>query len=496
MRVDKNNSAFSIRDLPSAISTRTVSEMSAAPKDRTLSWTKIVERYALFFERPEIRLRFLNKTLAQQHEREKQLQASLRRVSFIRHTRCYQWLLELNLYRLIFTEIEAFLPSLPADLRPQLSTIKAPLSARAFFRLYKLRYLVYGAGVAATAVALFGLYLLVLWSARNVNDYFVRRYGAPSQTDGGPGTVMANPAKYLPGFQPEKVWQVKKEENYEQYSNGARILTDYEIDNHPRQFYLFKRGAVVPVEKKPRREPIGIIYHTSENEMVDFRPDNNDSIQAKTRGLLKYVQEHKSYNYLIDRFGQIYRIVRDDQAAHHAGFSAWADQKYLYVGLNESFIGVCFESSMDQAGRKDEQLTEAQLVSGRALTAVLRSQYNIDDANCVTHGLVSINPELAQIGSHYDGARDFPFEAMNLSDKYRIPPVTVSEYGFTWDPTLIEKLGGLLWPGVAVAETEFNQRAAASRIELKDLRKQMRDLFQMQYDLGKKLRENGQAQTE
>lgn len=495
MRIDRNNPAFSIRDLQSAIRNRAVSELSAEATDARLAYTHIVERYALFFNRPELRLRFLNKTLARQNELEAQLQESLRRFAFIRHTRIYRWLLELGLYRLIFEEIQAFLPTIPEDRRPLLDQLRAPLSARIFFQLYKFRYLAYGAGLCVAAVALFGLYLLALWSARNVSDYVARHYRTPGQATVSPGTVLANPAKYLPDYKPEKVWLVKNEADYEQYSNSLRILTSYEVDNHPRQYYVFKRGAETPAENKVYREPVGIVYHTSENEMVEFVPDNNDSIQARTRGLLGYIQKIRAYNYLIDRVGNVYRIVRDQQAAHHAGNSAWADQNYLYVGLNESFLGVCFESSMQQVGTA-EQLTEAQLINGRLLTAVLRSLYQIDDTNCVTHGMISVNPDKMQICFHYDGARDFPFEAMGLSDKYKVPPVTVSEYGFTWDETIIEKLGGPLWPGVAVAEEEFRQRAAALKLEPSALRRQMRDVYLKQYDLGRRLREGGQVRSE
>ncbi len=462
-----------------------------------MTYTRIVERYALFFDRPEIRLRFLNKTLARQNEREKQLHESLRRFAFLRNTGVYRWLLELGLYRLIFQEVQGFLPSIPEDRRPLLRQIKAPLSAKLFFQAYKFRYLFYGVGIGVAAIGLFSLYLLVVWSARNVNSYIAQRYRNPNQSAQnapGAGTALAG-VKYLPDYKPEKVWQVKKEGNYEQYSNGARIQTDYEVDNHPRQYYVTRRGAEVP-ERTVHREPVGIIFHTSENEMVDFTLDNNDSIQTRTHGLLEYVRKIKAYNYLIDRFGQIYRVVRDEQAAHHAGHSIWADQKNLYIGLNESFIGVCFESSMQQAGTPGEQLTEAQLISGRALTAVLRSRYNIDDADCVTHGLVSVSPEQMQICPHYDGARNFPFEAMGLSDKYQVPPVTVSEFGFSWDDQTLAKLGGKMWPGIAIAEEDFKRRAAAMKIEVKELRKQMRDHYNEQIELSRRLRGDSQAQAE
>src|SRR5207244_1872635 len=126
--------------------------------DTTLIYTKIVERYASFFERPEVRLRFLNGTLAQQNARQAQLHRALRRV----------------------------------------------------------------------------------------NTYLTQRYQTTRTvgiTAGQNAAVPANSAKYLPNYRPEKVWPVEQKENYEFYSNGGRILKDYETDNHPRGYYVFRRGG-------------------------------------------------------------------------------------------------------------------------------------------------------------------------------------------------------------------------------------------------------------
>ncbi|MDQ3821597.1 MAG: N-acetylmuramoyl-L-alanine amidase, partial [Acidobacteriota bacterium] len=182
------------------------------------------------------------------------------------------------------------------------------------------------------------------------------------------------------------------------------------------------------------------------------------------------------YNYVIDRFGQIHRIVRDEQVANHAGNSVWGDRESVYVGLNESFLGVCFETRTE-AGASDEQLTEAQLIAGRLLTAILRSRFRIDDATCVTHGMVSVNPSNMLIGYHYDWVRNFPFEAMGLSDKYSVPPASISEFGFTYDNSFVQKLGGTLWPGIREAERTFEQRAARAGLTTEELRARSRKLF-------------------
>ncbi len=466
--------------------------------DTTLIYTKIVERYASFFERPEVRLRFLNGTLAQQNTRQAQLHRTLRRFAFIEHTRVYQWLLELGLYRLIFHELGRMLAAIPAERRQALQQTKAPLSARIFFRLYQARYAFYTVGLATLAVTLFGLYLLSVWSVHRVNTYLTQRY----QTPGRVVTIAAgqNPAmpttntNYLADYKPQKIWLVEQKENSERYSNSGRILKDYETDNHPRGYYVFQRGGEL-ADQRVHQEPVGIVYHTSESDLVEFTPDNNDSIQKRTQWLLEYVQKKKAYNYVIDRFGQIYRVVRDNQAANHAGNSVWADPHGIYVGLNESFIGVCFESATD-AKEADERLTDAQLVAGRSLTDILRSRYNIDDANCVTHGLVSVNPTNMLVSYHHDWVRGFPFEAMNLSDKYQVAPISISEYGFTYDEHTIEKLGGAMWAGVALAETEFQRLAEQAKLKPEEMRRQLHNRFRDQMEMAHKLRLAQPAEAE
>jgi hypothetical protein len=300
----------------------------------------------------------------------------------------------------------------------------------------------------------------------------------------------AETAKYLPNYQPEKIWLVERKDNYERYSNGGRILTDYETDNHPRGFYRLPHGTDAR-DTTAHHEPVGILYHTSESDLIPFTAANNTTIELRTRELLEYARRHKSYNYLIDRYGQIYRIVRDEQSADHAGHSLWADRESVYVGLNDSFLGVCFETTTEAGA--DEQLTEAQLIAGRLLTAILRSRYQIDDTNCVTHGLASVNPSNMLIGYHHDWVRNFPFEAMGLSDKYQVAPVSISEFGFTYDGELVARLGGVMWPGVRVAEEEFQRRVAQSGMKAEDVRRRMRDLYREQMDLTARLRDQEEA---
>lgn len=454
--------------------------------DMTQIYTRVVERYASSFARPEARLRFLNSTVARQVERQEKLRSSLSRYAFIRKTPLYNWILEGLLYHHILEELAAHIPHSRAELS---RTAQIPPRARLFLYAYRWRYVAYGLGTATTAALLIGLYFFGAWSARHVNEYLARRYQASGRTVGSQITVFAADtiAKMLPGYRADKVWLVKEEANYEQYSNGGRVLTDYMTDNRPRNYYLYpKDNPFAEASGEIQRAPIGIVYHTSESELVDFVADNNDDLQTRSRGLLAWVKKNKLYNYVIDRFGQIYRIVPDDQAANHAGNSLWSDSKYIYVGLNESFIGVSFETK-SEAG--EEQLTEAQIVAGRALTAILRSRYNIDDANCVTHGLVSINPDQMVIGYHHDWIRGFPFEAMGLSDKYKVPPAAIKDYGCVYDSELLSFMGGKPLPGMLDAEAEFRRRAEQSQVKIEELRRRARERYREQIELVRKLRQ-------
>jgi hypothetical protein len=455
--------------------------------DSSRTYTKIVEGFAHFFERPEARLRFLNHTLARQTASRERADQALSRLKFFRRSRIYDYLLRAWLYHLIFQELDGYRSQTESSRRGFAGlTRTAPLAARLSFRCYQLRHALGAVAMVLLCVSLYGAYLGLAWTAGQANNYLTARYRkvVGVAQGGGPGTAYGQTA-LLPDYKPEKVWLVEEGTGFERYSNGARILLDLATENRPRGYYLFRDGVPQSSEGL-KREPIGIVYHTSENDMLPFTPDNSDSIEVRSRGLLEYVRRNKSYNYVIDRFGQIHRIVRDEDAANHAGNSVWAGAGGTYVGLNDSFIGVCFETSMEADG--EERLTEAQLVSGRLLTQVIRSRYQIDDANCVTHGLVSINPTTMGIAFHHDWARGFPFAAMGLSDKYRIAPASVAEFGFTYDEGTVEKLGGVIWQGVAVAEEEFGRRAAAAQTEPDTLRRRMRDAYRERMEIQRRAR--------
>jgi hypothetical protein len=467
-------------------------------EDTTITYSKIVERYARFFDRPEMRLRFLNNTLAQEAATREKLEHVLRRFEFFKKTDLYERLLEFWFYRLIYDELRKLLPTARKERRQLLLRNKAPITTQLFFHCYQIRHLMYGLGLIVAAVTVFGLYTMALWSTHRVNDYLAQRYQihvfANSDENSNKDRLTQQGADFLPDYQPEKVWLVEQKDSTERYSNAGRILTTYETSNRPRSYQVFQ-PATGTSTGEVSKDPVGIVYHTSESHLTSFTPDNNESIESHSRGLLEYVQRHKSYNYVIDRFGQIYRIVRDEEAANHAGNSVWAGADGVYVGLNDSFLGVCFETN-SKADSLEEQLTEAQLIAGRLLTQILRSRYQIADANCVTHGLVSVNPGNMLICFHHDWARNFPFAAMGLSDKYKVAPASISEFGFTYDSETISMLGGSLWSGVKEAEEKFKRRADESNVKPDELRRQMRQRYLEQMNQQRRLRNSSNTEDE
>ncbi len=469
----------------------------ATVKDRGTDVARIyvgvVERYAKLFDRPEVRLRFLNATLAKQAERQKSLQDALNHLQFLKGTGLYKLLLKARLYIALIEELRNLAPLMASGRRKLLRKFEMPLSIRCIFLIYQTRHAFYAMGVLVSGMLLLGAYSLASLSARRVSNYLEQKYqrgtGGVAQVTmppNGSGTALAaTGAKYLPGYKADRVWLVEEKDDVERYSNGAHILRKYETDNYPRGYYLIPRGSESD-DDRVRRDVVGIVYHTSESDIVPFTADNNSSIQKRSQWLLEYIKSNKSYNYMIDRYGEIFRVVRDDHTAYHSGHSIWADNNYTYVGLNESFIGICFESTV-AAGTLEETLTEGQIISGRRLTNVLRSIYNIDDANCTTHGLVSVNPKKMLIAFHHDWVRNFPFEAMGLSDKYKVKPPNVTEYGFTYDDETLAKLG-TLWEGAMTADREFKERAEKSRVDLDALRRKLRDRYSAQIEKTRRIR--------
>ena len=89
------------------------------------------------------------------------------------------------------------------------------------------------------------------------------------------------------------------------------------------------------------------------------------------------MSRQRAYNFVVDRFGRAWRIVPEDEAANHSGFSVWADENWRYLNLNESFLAISIESGLSG------EISPAQARSAM-LVEMLRRRYNIPAGDSVS----------------------------------------------------------------------------------------------------------------
>jgi len=316
-----------------------------------------------------------------------------------------------------------------------------PYRFRAHFDRYRFRYL---------GPLLFGLLLLTApWPPpQSSSDMYAREHRLLA-----PFSNISSPAR----SPVSKVWLVEHTDTLELYSNGLRIDLTFTVPNRPRDSYPVFALTGAGSAGKTGTQPVGIVYHTTESHLALFEEDENHRLKQLGRNLLELIRQYRSYHYVIDRFGRVFRVVQESDVAFHSGYSVWADPEGVYVNLNESFLGVAFEAQTDEVGA----VTPAQYSAARVLTEMLRSRYGIAAENCVTHAQVSVNPLNMRIGAHTDWAGDFPFATVGLPDNYAIPLPSIYVFGFDYDSTFIESAGGE-WKGLKLAENQIARQAAAA----------------------------------
>lgn len=435
-------------------------------------YTRLVERYSRYIESPILRLKFLNNTLKSEPVQN-------------RWTRLLPFGSELPERAMVIAELSRVLPiDQPMPLRIRLASL-----------LYRVRVAVYAAGLA---IVLLAGASLVYAAARIVNTLSVSTEARDIAPENRPVTnssgtavaaVASNGALSL-----DMVWLADEGEGYEFYSNGARVLTEFETGGAKRSFYRFDLEALAAGadQAETLARPVGIVYHVSESDLLPFAGGYNKSLQNHSRALLDYAREHRLYNYVIDRFGRIYRIVRDEAVANHAGNSLWSDGRNVYVSLSASFIGVCFEGkSQDASAVGADGINEAQIYAARVLTVLLRSKYAIDDANCVTHGLVSVNPSNRLMGYHTDWVSAFPFQALGLSNKYETELGAVSRLGFSYDSAYLAAAGGAKWVGLERADAALQEAAERGGLTIEEERRQLSRLFQRAFKKQREIERQG-----
>jgi N-acetylmuramoyl-L-alanine amidase len=299
-------------------------------------------------------------------------------------------------------------------------------------------------GVVAAAIGLFST------STRHVRAAARPAVAAGANSTAGP-TVMRAVAE-----PPGHIWLVKNTSQFDLYSNGLRIENQYATATALRRYLAFARSRVGVADW--RTEPMGIVFHTTESHIAPFEEDQNQVLQRAGEGLLEYVNRTRAYHFVIDRFGRVFRVVRESDYANHAGNSVWADDSWIYINLNQSFFGVAFEAQSASA-ETSIPVTAAQVHAGRILTEMLRARYGIIAANCVTHAQVSVNPGNLRAGYHVDWAANLPFSELGLADNYQRPLPSVTLFGFQADAALIEKGGASLARGIDTAEAQVQRDA-------------------------------------
>jgi hypothetical protein len=288
---------------------------------------------------------------------------------------------------------------------------------------------------------------------------------------------LAPVAEHLPatqaGLPPQGVWLVDSGEDFELYSNGLRIDATYAIEGDPRRYRAFTAEGGMGSEVFDR--PIGLVYHTSESDIWPLEESFNEKLRDSSQSLLRYLRRRQVYHYLIDRFGQAFRVVEETDQANDAGMSIWRSGERVWLNLNGPTIGVSFETRWE--GGRALPITRAQLESGRRLTDYLRDKWTIAADMCVTHGLISVNARRHLIGHHVDWARGFPFAAYGLPDLYRRTAPAVELFGFGYDEPFLAVMGGEPWPGVREAEERLETEALATGRAVDDVRRERSELY-------------------
>ena len=275
---------------------------------------------------------------------------------------------------------------------------------------------------------------------------------------------------------PAKIWVVESASGMETYSNGLRVETKFATTNRPRTYYTYDRKKNLEVSLELRNQPAGIVFHTTESHLAEFTPEHNRKLRFYGESLIAYVREKKAYNYVIDRFGRVYRVVADADTAFHAGNSTWADDRWVYLNLNDSFIGVAFETQSVK-GDDNPQVTTGQIMAGKLLTEMLRAKYGILALNCPTHAQVSVNPSNMIMGYHTDWAGNFPYEEIGLPDNYALPLPSLLFFGFAYDPSFMTSTGARMWKGLLAAEDQLREQAKQKGISVAEQKAALRERY-------------------
>jgi hypothetical protein len=270
------------------------------------------------------------------------------------------------------------------------------------------------------------------------------------------------------------VWLAEETEEHDWYSNGLRIDNTYRVSNEKRFYQMLDRSMSMQPTADWKSEPVGIVFHTTESPQAPFDPEQNATLQRLGKSLLNHIRDNRSYNFVIDRFGRVFRVVEESDAAHHSGNSLWADGRWVFVNLNASFLAVSFEA-------QGSSLTYAQVHAGRLLTQYLRSRYKIRPELCVTHAQVSVNPSNGRMGYHTDWASGFPFSEMGLANNYDLPLSSITDFGFIYDEAFLQTVGAKVWRGLTFSERAVEADAKSHGMDVLAYRNDLQERYRRLY---------------
>ena len=125
-------------------------------------------------------------------------------------------------------------------------------------------------------------------------------------------------------------------------------------------------------------------------------------MQSKIESIKRLLNpKHKvSCHYLIDRKGQIIKMVDDNKVAWHAGKSKWKN----FRNLNNYSIGIELVNKGHEFGY--EKFTNLQVKSLIKLCQILKKKYKIKDSNIVGHS------DIAPLRKRDPGEK-FPWKKLN-----------------------------------------------------------------------------------
>ena len=270
------------------------------------------------------------------------------------------------------------------------------------------------------------------------------------------------------------IWVVDESESEAWYSNGLRIDNTFHVRNERRFYQMLDRSQNMQPTLEWQSEPIGIVFHTTESPQAPFDAEQNTTLLRLGRSLLGHIRDNRSYNFVIDRFGRVYRVVDEADTAHHSGNSVWADGRWAFVNLNASFLAIAFEA-------QGATLTSAQVNAGRLLTQFLRAKYKIRPELCVTHAQVSVNPANMRIGYHTDWASGFPFADMGLTSNYDLPLASLTDFGFQYDELFTQAVGQKMWRGLSDSERMLEATARNRGTDVESLRSSLQERYKRLY---------------